>query len=221
MNESAWRKYIPITGIELIAGLACCADEDLQRLSTWAAQGWQLVEVRSMCVVLERTTPEQVVFALDYQHHPDAEYFALCGMAGWRHVVSLSHSIHLFQAPIGTRSLFSAHDTSIVVRAQRRLSGVVLVCGLSLVVMIWLVSTQVWPWLVAWADGLLPWVLVGGGFVSMYALMVICWYTALPWLVYQMRRYGVDVRWSRHRARMFVDGLSVVAGAMFGWMVVY
>ena len=142
-------------------------------------------------------------------------------MAGWRHVVSLSHSIHLFNAPIGTRSLFSAHDTSMVLRAQQRLNGVVLVCGLSLVVMIWLVSTQVWPWLVARADGLLPWVLVGGAFVSMYALMVICWYTALPWLVYQMRWYGVDVRWSRHRARMLVDGLSVVAGAMFGWMVAY
>jgi hypothetical protein len=55
MNEFAWRKYIPITCIELIAGLACCADEDLQRLSLWAAQGWKLVEVRSMCVVLERT----------------------------------------------------------------------------------------------------------------------------------------------------------------------
>ena len=221
MNESAWRKYIPITRIELIAGLACCADEDLQQLSTWAAQGWQLVEVRSMCVVLERTTPAQVVFAVDYQQHPDAEYFALCRMAGWRHVVSLSHSIHLFNAPIGTRSLFSAHDTTMVLRAQQRLNGVVLVCGLSLVVMIWLVATQVWPWLVARADGLLPWVLVGGGFVSMYALMVICWYTALPWLVYQMRWYGVDVRWSRHCARMLVDGLSVVAGAMFGWMVAY
>lgn len=221
MNESAWRKYIPITRIELIAGLACCADEDLQQLSTWAVQGWQLVEVRSMCVVLERTTPTQVVFAVDYQQHPDAEYFALCRMAGWRHVVSLSHSIHLFNAPIGTRSLFSAHDTTMVPRAQQRLNGVVLVCGLSLVVMIWLVSTQVWPWLVARADGLLTWVLVGGAFVSMYALMVICWYTALPWLVYQMRWYGVDVRWSRHCARMLVDGLSVVAGAMFGWMVAY
>lgn len=221
MYESAWRKYIPITRIELIAGLACCADEDLQRLSQWAAEGWQVAEVRRMCVVLERTSPAQVEFALDYQHHPDGEYFTLCCIAGWTHVISLSHTIHLFQAPIGTRSLFSAHDTSIVVRAQRRLNGVVLVCGLSLVVMIWLVSTQVWPWLVTRADGLLTWVFVGGGFVSMYALMVICWYTALPWLVYQMRRYGVDVRWSRHRARMLVDGLSVVAGAMVGWMVAY
>jgi len=221
MYESAWRKYIPITRIELIAGLACCADEDLQRLSQWAAEGWQVVEVRRMCVVLERTSPAQVEFALDYQHYPDGEYFELCRMAGWEHVVSLSHSIHLFKAPFGTRSLFSAHDTTMVLRAQQRLNRAVWLSGLALIIVIWLVSALVWPWIATHDDGFLVWVLVGSGFVSMYALMVMVWYTVLPWLVYQMRRYGVDVRWSRHRARMLVDGLSVMAGAMVGWMVAY
>ena len=60
------------------------------------------------------------------------------------------------------------------------------------------------------ADGLFAWVLAGSGFVSMYGLMVMVWYTALPWAVYQMRRYGVNVRWSRQRARMCVDGLSTI-----------
>jgi len=221
MYESKWQKLIPITRIELIAGLSCCADEDLTRLSAWAAEGWQVVAVRRMCVVLERSTPAQVVFAVDYQHHPDAEYFELCRMAGWRHVVSLSHSIHLFNAPVGTRSLFSTHDTTMVLRAQQRLNRAALLSGLALIIVIWLTSALVWPWIATNDDGLLAWVLIGSGFVSMYALMVMVWYTALPWVVYQMRRYGVHVRWSRHRARMCVDGLSVVAGALCGWMVAY
>lgn len=219
MNESTWLKLIPITRIELIAGLACCADEDLHRLSQWAAEGWHVVEVRRMYVVLERTHPAQVVFAVDYQHHPDAEYFGLCRMAGWTHVVSLSQSIHLFKAPMGTRSLFSAHDTTMIVRAQQRFQRAVLLYGLALVSMVWLVSTL--EWLAMHDDGFLAWMFIGSAFVSTYVVMTMFWYTALPWVVYQMRRYGAEIRWSRHRARLFVDGVSVVTGAVCGWMVAY
>ena len=221
INESRWQKHIPITQIELIAGLSCCVDEDLNRLSQWAAEGWQVVAVHKMCVVLERSSPAQIVFAVDYQHHPDAEYFGLCRMAGWTHVVSLSQSIHLFKAPMGTRSLFSAHDTTMNVRAQQRFHRAVLLYGLALVSMVWLVSTLVWPWLGMHDDGLITWMFIGSAFVSIYAVMTMFLYTALPWIVYQMRRYGAEVRWSRHRARMCVDGLSVVAGALCGWMVAY
>lgn len=221
MNTYPWRKFVPITRIELIAGLSCCADEDLNRLSQWAAQGWQVVAVRRMCVVLERTPPVQVVFAVDYQHHPDAEYFALCRIAQWTHVVSLSDSIHLFMAPIGTRPLFGANDKTMVVRAQQRLNRIALVSSVALALMVWMAATLVWPWLVVREDGFLTWMLIGSAFVSIYAMMQIVWYTALPWLVYQMRWYGVEVRWSRQRARMFVDTVSVVAGVLFGWMVAY
>jgi hypothetical protein len=221
MYESAWQRLIPITRIELVAGLSCCADEDLHRLSQWAAEGWQVVEVRRMCVVLERTSPARVEFALDYQRNPDGEYFELCRTAGWTHVVSLSQSIHLFNAPIGTRSMFSAHDSTTVLRAQQQLHRAVLLRGLAFIIVVWLGTALVWPWIATHADGLFAWVLMGSGFVSMYALMVMVWYTSVPWVVYQMRRYGLNVRWSRHRARMCVDGLSVVAGALCGWMVAY
>jgi hypothetical protein len=173
MNESTWLKLIPITCIELIAGLACCADEDLHRLSQWAAEGWQVVAVRRMCVVLERTSPAQVVFEVDYQHYPDAEYFGLCRMAGWTPVISLSQSIHLFQAPIGTRTLFSAHDTTMIVRAQQRFHRAVLLYALVFVSMVWLVSTLVWPWLVLQDDGFLTRMFIGGAFVSIYAVMTM------------------------------------------------
>jgi hypothetical protein len=33
MYESAWQGLIPITRIELVAGLSCCVDDDLHRLS--------------------------------------------------------------------------------------------------------------------------------------------------------------------------------------------
>ena len=219
MYESAWQRLIPITRIELVAGLSCCADEDLHRLSQWAAEGWQVVAVRRMCVVLERTSPARVEFALDYQCNPDDEYFELCRMAGWTHVVSLSQSIHLFNAPSGTRSMFSAHDTTMVLRAQQQLHRAVLLRGLALIIGLWIVTALVWPWSAAHVDGLLAWVLVGSGFVSMYALMVMVWYTALPWVVYQMCLYGVNIRGSRRGARMCVDGLSILTGALCGWMV--
>jgi len=219
MYESAWQRLIPITRIELVAGLSCCADEDLHRLSRWAAEGWQVVEVRRMCVVLERTSPARVEFALDYQCNPDGEYFELCRMAGWTHVVSLSQSIHLFNAPSGTRLMFSAHDSTMVLRAQQQLHRAVLLRGLALIIGVLLVTALLWPWIAAHADGLFVWVLAGSGFVSMYALMVMVWYTALPWVVYQMRLYGMNVRWSRQRARMCVDGLSILTGALCGWMV--
>ena len=221
INESRWQQHIPITQIELIAGLSCSVDEDLNRLRQWASEGWQVVEVRKMCVVLERASPAQMVFAVDYQHCPDAEYFGLCRMAGWTHVVSLSQSIHLFKAPTGTRSLFSAHDASMNVRAQQRLHRAVLLYGLVFVSMVWLISTLVWPWLVMHDDGFITWMFIGCAFVSIYAVMTMFMYTALPWVMYQMRRYGAEVRWSRHRARVFIDGLSVVVGVMCGWVVAY
>ena len=178
-NESRWQKHIPITQIELIAGLSCCADEDLNRLSQWAADGWQVFAVRKMYVVLERTSPAPVVFAVDYQNHTDAEYFGLCRMAGWTPVISLSQSIHLFQAPIGTRSLFSAHDTTMNVRAQQRFHRAVLLYCLVLVSMVWLVSTLVWPWLVMHDDGFLTWMFIGSAFVSIYAVMTMVWCTTV------------------------------------------
>ena len=115
--------------------------------------------------------------------------------------------------------MFSAHDSTMVLRAQQQLHRAVLLRGLALIIGVLLVTALLWPWIAAHADGLFVWVLAGSGFVSMYALMVMVWYTALPWVVYQMCRYGVNVRWSRQRARMCVDGLSVIAGALCGWMV--
>ncbi|MCE2852320.1 MAG: DUF2812 domain-containing protein [Roseiflexaceae bacterium] len=221
MNESSWHKQIPITRLELIAGLACSVEEDLQHMSQWAAEGWQVVAVRRMCVVLERATPEQVLFAVDYQTSPDDEYYALCHVAGWTHVLSLSNTIHLFKAPVGTRPLFSTHDNSIIVRAQQQLQHMALLSSLVLVVMTWLISTLLWPWLWVVDRGILGWVLAGIGMVSMYAVSVVVWHTVLPWLVYQVRRYGIALRWSRRRAQVLVDGVSVMTGALFGLMLGY
>ena len=190
-------------------------------MSQWAAEGWQVVAVRRMYIVLERATPEQVIFAVDYQTSPDDEYYALCHVAGWTHVLSLSNTIHLFKAPVGTRPLFSTHDHSMVGRAQQQLQNVALLSSLVLVVLTWLISTLLWPWLWMVDRGILGWVLAGIGMASMYTVSVVVWHTALPWLVYQVRRYGIALRWSRWRAHVLVDGVSVMTGALFGLMLGY
>jgi hypothetical protein len=108
-----------------------------------------------------------------------------------------------------------------VVRAQQQLQPVALISSLVLVVMTWLISTLLWPWLWMVDRGILGWVLAGIGMVSMYAVSVVVWHTVLPWLVYLVRRYGIALRWSRWRAQVLVDGASVMTGALFGLMLGY
>lgn len=80
---STTQKIIPVTRREISAGLAFAEEYDLQRLRKWAAEGWRLVKINSMFMVLEQATPEQVNFAIDYQDSPDPEYFEMCAAVGW------------------------------------------------------------------------------------------------------------------------------------------
>jgi hypothetical protein len=101
------------------------------------------------------------------------------------------------------------------------LHHVALISSLVLVVMTWLISTFLWPWLWMVDRGMFGWVLAGIGMASMYVVSVVVWHTALPWLVYQVRRYGIELRWSRRRAHVLIDGVSVMTGALFGLMLGY
>ncbi|MFN5927243.1 MAG: DUF2812 domain-containing protein, partial [Roseiflexaceae bacterium] len=66
-------KIIPLTRREIGSGLAFAEEHDLQRLATWAAEGWRLSRISGMFMILEQAPPEQVVFAIDYQDKPDPE----------------------------------------------------------------------------------------------------------------------------------------------------
>jgi len=91
----ATHKLLPITRREIGSGLAFAEERDLQRLARWAAEGWRLVQIRGLFMVLEQAPPEQRVFAIDYQAVPDPEYFEVCAAAGWTHVLSVEQHTSL------------------------------------------------------------------------------------------------------------------------------
>ena len=53
------QKVIPITRREMSSGLAFAEERDLQRLSTWAAEGWRLAKIEHLWMILEQAPPEQ------------------------------------------------------------------------------------------------------------------------------------------------------------------
>jgi hypothetical protein len=59
------QKILPITRREIGSGLAFAEEHDMQRLARWAAEGWRLVQVRGLYMVLERAPPEQRCCRMD------------------------------------------------------------------------------------------------------------------------------------------------------------
>lgn len=84
---------------------------DMERLSLEAKKGY-IVEKLGIRYTLRYQKPENLIFAIDYRDHPDAEYFELIKKSGWTHVDSLEY-IHLFKAPTGTAPLYTDTATQI------------------------------------------------------------------------------------------------------------
>jgi len=189
------QKVIPITRREIGSGLAFAEEHDLQRLSRWAADGWKIVKINGLFMVLEQAPPQQLVFALDYQDTPDSEYYEVCATAGWVHVISVEQRIHLFCAVPGTPSIFSAADATVKYeRAARMLAAPALWSSLVFAIGICAVLLSGTPWLVSQFDrGVLE--LVSVILLTLGGTMVI--FTALPWCAYRMRVSGYSLRWNR------------------------
>jgi hypothetical protein len=220
MSNSRSQKSLPITRREIGAGLAFAEEYDLQRLSQWAAEGWRLVKINSMSMILEQASPEQVVFAIDYQDAPDVEYFALCATAGWQHVVSVEHVIHLFKAPPGTPAIFSAADmTTKYQRAARIFAKPAMWSSMAFVFAVVVFFGGIQQWLVTNGN---PMVALVGEIVAtivLFAIATISIFTLLPWLAYRLRLAGMQFSMNRLVFVVIFTILGGVLGYFLGAMI--
>jgi hypothetical protein len=209
-------KIVPLTRREIGAGLAFAEEYDLQRLSTWAAQGWRLAKISGMWMVLEQALPEQVVFAIDYQDKPDQEYFEMCAAAGWQQVLSIEAQIHLFKAAPGTKSIFGPADiTTKYERAARMFARPALWSGAGVVATVVLFYSIVQPWLVLQDNQTMVWLIKGIALGVFFIVATIFIFTCLPWLAYRLRVAGIEFRLNR----VTIGLLFGICGAVLGYFI--
>ncbi|MCM3770365.1 MULTISPECIES: DUF2812 domain-containing protein [Priestia] len=101
------KKYI------MSGGTAFAEKEDLQKLSDYAKKGWLLDRFAFLGYTLKKGTPQDLQYSLDFQENADDEYFMLFQEAGWQHVCSAGHAMHIFSAPEGTKPIYSDVETVI------------------------------------------------------------------------------------------------------------
>ncbi|MEY3990692.1 MAG: hypothetical protein RI985_1773 [Chloroflexota bacterium] len=210
------QKVIPMTRREMSSGLAFAEEHDLQRLSTWAAEGWRLAKIEHMWMVLEQAPPEQAIFAIDYQEAPDLEYFEMCSAAGWHHVTSVEQQIHLFKAAPGTAAIFSPADsTTKYQRAARMFAKPALWSSAGLIVSLLLLFGVIQPWLLTQSDSVLGFIIYAITAMVIIVLATISIFTVWPWVAYRLRLAGVPVSTNR-----LVFGLVIgLCGAVLGYFI--
>lgn len=208
----------PTIRYEPMQGLAFDEAGELQRLREFAAAGWQLVGFRGLSYVLEQTSAEEVVFAVDYMHEPDTAYFALCRTSGWAHVATLDKLIHIFKATPGTPPMVSTTETHAKYqRIQRRLL-IPAVASLASVVAVW---WMVVVWGIPWRAQLAPAWLVIVGNVGLMGIVIaaqtLFMAAFMPWFAYCLHAW-------RGEGQAVLSGIpmlvSFVTGVLFLWLVI-
>ncbi len=94
-------------------GTAFAEQEDLQKLSDYAKKGWLLDRFAFLGYTLKKGKPQDLQYSLDFQENADDEYFLLFKDAGWQHVCSTGHAMHIFSASPGTKPIYSDIETII------------------------------------------------------------------------------------------------------------
>jgi len=213
------QKIIPVTRRELGAGLAFAEEYDLQRLSQWAADGWRLVKIEQLWMVLEQAPPEQAIFAIDYQDAPDSDYFEMCVAAGWHHVTSVEQQIHLFKAVPGTAAIFSPEDaTTKYRRAARLFAKSAFWSGIGVIVSLTILFGLVLPW-AAMQESMAGVVVKIIALITMFVIATICIFTMLPWLAYRVRLAGINVRMSRLVFALLFASCGAILGYFIGSVI--
>ena len=94
-------------------GLAFSEHKDMEKLSRYAREGWELEGFAPFGYKLKKSKPQDVVYSYDYRPDADEEYFMIFTEAGWEHVTSSGDSLHIFKAPAGTVPIYSEEDSLI------------------------------------------------------------------------------------------------------------
>lgn len=94
-------------------GLAFAETEEMEMLSSYAEKGWILYKFGILGYKLKKANPQQLQYSLDYRSNPDEEYFLYFNEAGWYHVCSIGNTIHIFNAPKGTKPIYTDNNTEL------------------------------------------------------------------------------------------------------------
>lgn len=92
----------------MIRGHAFSEENDMERLKSYASEGWILEDIKGVFFYkLRKDNPQDIEYCLDYQMNPDEEYFTIFKEAGWKLVVSMQNYTHIFSAEAGTKPIYS------------------------------------------------------------------------------------------------------------------
>lgn len=165
----------------LSGGTAFAEKEDLQKLSDYAKKGWLLDRWALFGYTLKKGKAQELQYSLDFQENADDEYFLLFKEAGWQHVCSTGHAMHIFSAPSGTKPIYSDVET-IIDRYKREKHSVGKAALSILVAMVFLLLFDVMS--------LYGWLPEAVGTISEILLAistVILVFPGLPYLAYQRK----------------------------------
>jgi hypothetical protein len=93
-------------------GLAFSEKRDIKTLEKWASKGWLFKDFAfgGFCYKLVQGPSQELTYTMDIQSNPDADYFEIFDVAGWRHITSIGNRIHVFCAPKGTPPIYSNNE---------------------------------------------------------------------------------------------------------------
>ncbi|GGG75582.1 DUF2812 domain-containing protein [Paenibacillus radicis (ex Gao et al. 2016)] len=92
-------------------GLAFTEKRDMRKLSKYARKGWLLDSFAPFGYKLRKAEPQNYAYEVDFQVSPDEDYFAIFAEAGWAHICSAGNGFHVFQAPAGTKPIYTDKAT--------------------------------------------------------------------------------------------------------------
>ena len=99
-------KYVPSGGLFL------AENEDMNKLSELAKEGWILESFEKLSYKLRKGEPEDIEYSIDYNEDKDdwAEYISLFENSEWNYICSYD-AYHFFKAPKGTKPIYSDKET--------------------------------------------------------------------------------------------------------------
>ncbi|SFE74444.1 DUF2812 domain-containing protein [Alteribacillus iranensis] len=171
-------------------GLAFAEDFEMRKLAKLAKKGWLLEKIGAFGYKLRRGEKQHIQYAIDYQVHPEEEYFTYFEEAGWSHVASLGE-IHFFTAPEGTIPLYTDHASHIKkYETEKKKMGTIAYPAFILTILLFLCDMLFRSSSMIFAN-----ISVTLGVILIPVLV----FTGMPYVaytikLYQMRKYSTDGR---------------------------
>ncbi|WP_078551438.1 DUF2812 domain-containing protein [Bacillus alkalicellulosilyticus] len=156
-------------------GLAFAEKKEMKKLSKWAKKGWLLEKPSFLGYTLQKGEPCDIEYSVDNRLNPDQEYFDMFDAAGWTHVFSISNQLHFFQAPTGTKPIYT-DNLSLVDKYNREKTAMAKVLFPTLPIAIILFYFS----LLEYTSSILEWTVI---ILFLFSVVVLV-FTGMPYVSY-------------------------------------